>query len=178
MHGIVHRSLKQYVLEKAGERNWNTVRERAALEQKLYLPVTYYDDEFDAVVDTLASMSGHDRHAIERDVGYFLAEPLLQTFRGYIRNTWDFLTLLESLEAIAISLHAERPDTNPPTIRCEPLESGGGVRVGYRSSRSYCSVAWGVLEGVADAYDESVVVTEERCTRDGDEECVFHVAFE
>ena len=123
-------------------------------------------------------MSGHDRHAIERDVGHFLAEPLLQTFRGYVGAAWDLRTLLESLEELAIPLRAERPDTDPPTIRCEPLESDDCVRVGYHSSRSYCSMAWGVLEGVADAYDESVVVTEVGCTRDGDEECVFHVTFE
>ncbi|GAB3032464.1 heme NO-binding domain-containing protein [Natronobiforma cellulositropha] len=176
MHGLVHRTLKQYISEKAGERSWETVRERAGVDAKLYLPVTHYEDaEFDALVDALASMSGHGRDAIERDVGYFLAEPFVGTFRSYLRTEWEFEDLLESLAEVADALATERGETKPPTLACERLETDR-LQVSYRSDRSYPALAHGLLEGVAAAYDEPVTVT--RISETGDEDARFEVRLE
>ncbi|MCU4741184.1 heme NO-binding domain-containing protein [Halobacteria archaeon AArc-m2/3/4] len=198
MHGIVHQSLKRYVVEKTDERSWATVLERSGIEPKLYLPVTHYDDaEFDTVLETVATMSGHDRAAVERDVGRFLAEPLLRTFRGHIRPGWDLLTLLTSLGEIAEDLRSKRAETEPPTLSCERISDG--VRVGYASDRDYCALAHGVLEGIVTEYGESGTVEKVACVHEdrgksetgdgydsengngdgseerGEDQCVFHV---
>ncbi|WP_276254901.1 heme NO-binding domain-containing protein [Halomontanus rarus] len=201
MHGIVHQSLKRYVVEKTDERSWQAVLERSGIEPKLYLPVTHYDDaEFDTILETVATMSNHERAAVERDVGRFLAEPLLRTFRGHIRPRWDLLTLLDSLEEIAEDLRSKRAETEPPTLSCERIEGGGdgdgdgagadtGVRIGYTSERDYCALAHGILEGIVTEYDETGTVEKVACVHDErepttesvenvDGDCLFRVVIE
>lgn len=173
MHGLVHRSLKQYVLEKTDESAWSAVRERAGVEEKLYLPVTRYEDrEFDAILESLAALSGHDRAAVERDVGYYLAEPLLATYRTHVREDWDLEALLDSLEAVVAEINEEPGETDPPTLTCRRV--GGDVRVVYRSNRDYRSLAHGILEGVVDAYDPTATVRAVPAD-DSDEACAFVV---
>lgn len=199
MHGIVHQSLKRYVVEKTDERSWQTVLERSGIEPKLYLPVTHYDDaEFDTILETVATMSNHERAAVERDVGRFLAEPLLRTFRGHIRPRWDLLTLLDSLEEIAEDLRSKRAETEPPTLSCERIEggrdgdgtgTGTGVQIGYTSERDYCALAHGVLEGIVTEYDEIGTVEKVACVHEErdptaesvenvDGDCLFRVVIE
>lgn len=190
MHGIVHQSLKRYVVEKTDERSWQTVLERSGIESKLYLPVTHYDDaEFDTILETVATMSGHERAAVERDVGRFLAEPLLRTFRGHIRPGWELLTLLTALEEIAEDLRSKQAETEPPTFSCERVDGGDGVRIGYASDRDYCALAHGILEGIVTEYDETAAVEKVACVHDDGEPsiqrdgnvdggCVFHVVLE
>ncbi|MCW8173238.1 hypothetical protein D8S78_19885 [Natrialba swarupiae] len=76
MHGIVHKTLKEYVVERTDEASWNAIVERAGLEPSLYLPVSHYDDaEFEAILETLSAVAVQERAQIERSFGRMLAPP-------------------------------------------------------------------------------------------------------
>lgn len=180
MHGLFHRSLKRYVVEKTDDAGWETVRDRAGIEPALYLPISYYDDEvFDTILETLSAMTGHPREAIERDFGRMLAQPLLRTFRGYINGEWGLLEVLLSVEDITDELRQEDTETTPPHLTCTQTTGGSGetiVRTTYQSDRDYPALAHGVLEGIVDEYDESAMVRRLDATEKV--ESVFLVTFE
>ncbi|WP_436346379.1 heme NO-binding domain-containing protein [Natronorubrum sp. FCH18a] len=176
MHGIVHKTLKEYVVDRTDEDTWETILDRAGLEPALYLPVSTYDDhEIDAILSTLSSMATQSRRQIERDFGRTLAPELLSTFNAHVREE-DLFALLERLERVRDDVDAATDETSLPAVSGTG-ETDGGVRVTHRTHRkpAYCGLARGILEGIADEFDADATVTEQRCVDDGEEACVFLV---
>ncbi|SDL04327.1 heme NO-binding domain-containing protein [Natronorubrum texcoconense] len=176
MHGIVHKTLKEYVVDRTDEETWETILGRADLEPALYLPVSTYDDhEIDAILSTLASMATQNRRQIERDFGRTLAPELLSTFNAHVRED-DLFDLLERLETIVNDVDAATDDTALPSVS-GTRDGDGSVRVTYRTHRepTYCGLAHGILEGITRSFDADATVTEQRCVDDGEGACVFLV---
>jgi len=178
MHGIVHKTLKEYVVDQTDDDTWDTIVDRADLEPKLYLPVTRYDDaEIDAILEAVSEMATQDRRAIERDVGRQLAPELLSTFSAHVRRDWAVSEFLASLEPIYENVDAATDDASLPTLTSR-LESDHAV-VTYETHRDtrYCGMAHGILEGVVAAFDGDATVTETACIDDGSDACQFRVDF-
>ncbi|ELY54832.1 heme NO-binding domain-containing protein [Natronolimnohabitans innermongolicus] len=180
MHGIVHKTLKEYVVSRTDEDTWETVLERAGIEPRLYLPVTTYaDDEIDAILATLSSMATQNRAQIERDFGRTLAPELRTTFTAHIRDD-DCFAALENLAVIVESVDASSDETALPTVTGR-REGADRVRVTYRTHRepTYCGLARGLLEGFVATFDdagaEATTVTKVACVEDGGDACVFFV---
>jgi len=179
MHGIVHKTLKEYVVDRTDDDTWDTIVDRAGLEPTLYLPVSYYDDaEIDAVLETLSGMATQDRRAIERDVGRTLAPELLSTFSAHVSRTWEVSELLAELEGVYDDIGTATDDASLPALSCR-CESDHAV-VTYETHRdtAYCGMAHGILEGVVAAFDGTGTVTETTCIDDGADACQFRVDFE
>jgi predicted hydrocarbon binding protein len=179
MHGIVHKTLKEYVVARTDDDTWDTIVERSGLEPKLYLPVTHYEDgEIDAVLETLSTMATQDRRAIERDFGRTLAPELLSTFSAHLRRDWELPELLESLETVTDDVEAATEGTVLPALSCH-RESDAAV-VTYESGRDtrYCGLAHGILEGIVAAFDADATVAETACAGDGADACQFRVDLE
>jgi len=179
MHGIVHKTLKEYVVDQTDDDTWDTIVDRADLEPKLYLPVTRYDDaEIDAILETLSGMATQDRCAIERDVGRRLAPELLSTFSAHVRRDWELSELFAELETIYDDIEDATEEASLPALSSD-LESDHAV-VTYETHRDtrYCSMAHGILEGVVAAFDGNGTVTETSCVDDGADACQFRVDFE
>lgn len=177
MHGIVHKTLEEYVVDRTDEDTWETVLEQAAIEPTLYLAVSTYDDrEIDAILETLAAMATQDRREIERRFGRTLAPDLLSTFDAHVPSEWRLFDLLEGLEAIVADVDAAADDVALPTVETS-RESSEAVEVTYRTHRDhvYCGLAQGVLEGIVGAADANATVAERACSTDGDEACLFRV---
>lgn len=181
MHGIVHRTLKEFVIERAGEDAWETVADRAELEPTLYLPVSRYDDrEVDAVLETLSTLAGEDRRRIERGFGRALAPEFLSTFDAYLGNEWGLSELLTNLESLTDELAEGVDDVTIPDVAGQQTDETA-ITVTYRTPRDqrYCWVAYGVLEGLVDAFDADATVTKTDCGSDDDTEaCRFVVELE
>ncbi|MFA9416103.1 heme NO-binding domain-containing protein [Natrinema sp. HArc-T2] len=179
MHGIVHKTLKEYVVDRTDDETWDTIVDRAGLEPTLYLPVSYYDDaEIDAVLETLSGMATQDRHAIERGVGRTLAPELLSTFSAHVSHNWTVSDLLAELEGVYDDIETATDDASLPAISSR-LESDHGV-VTYETHRdtTYCGMAHGILDGIVAAFDGDATVTETACVHDGADACRFRVDFE
>ena len=179
MHGLVHKTLKEYVVDRTDDDTWDTIVDRADLEPTLYLPVSYYDDaEIDAILETLSGMATQDRRAIERDVGRTLAPDLLSTFSAHVSPDWEASDLLAELERVYDDVETATDDASLPAISSR-LESDHGV-VTYETHRdtTYCGMAHGVLEGVVAAFDGDATVTETACVDDEADKCRFRVDLE
>ena len=175
MHGVVHRELKEYVDERMDEGAWEHVREAAGIEPKLYLPVSHYpDEEFSALVDSIADLTGHDRATVLRNFGRFLAPALLSTFRSHIREGWGVLDLFEGLPEIYERIAAGDDEANLPRVSCDRIVSDT-VLFTYRSERELCHLGEGIVDGIADEYDTALSIEQDRCLLEGDDHCEFTI---
>ncbi len=174
MHGIVHKTLKEYISEITDPNTWTTIVDRANIEPKLYLPVSHYDDaEIDALLSVFAETRDQHRELIERDFGRRLAPALVSTFDAHLRDQWGLFELLENMEMVTKSVDETTTGTTVPEVTCERTDSGAIVT--YRSQRDYCELAYGILEGLGETYDTDVSVTKETCIHDGDDACTYSV---
>lgn len=179
MHGIVHKTLKDYVVDRTDDDTWETIVERSDLEPQLYLPVANYDDqEVDAVLETLSSMAVQDRRAIERDFGRALAPELLSTFSAHVGRDGSLTELLVSFDDVYDGIDAATAETALPDLSC--TYDGDDVVVTYDTHRprQYCGLAHGILDGLVAAFGADASVTETACVVDGADACRFRVALE
>lgn len=168
MHGIVFRSLKQFVTESHGNDAWTAVRADAGVGSKLYLPVTTYDDgELFELVESAAAVTHEPTDVLLEGLGVTIAEQLLDAYGNLVDGEWTALDLIEHTEEhIHTVLRTHNPELSPPELACRRLDEGR-VAVRYRSDRGLCAVAKGIARGVGDHYDEDVSVDEPQCMHDG-----------
>lgn len=177
MHGLVFKTLEEYVAARTDDRTWERVVDRAGLERTLYLPVSTYDDgEFEALLAALSSMAVQDRRTIERDLGRSLAPALLRTYAAHCRPEWDCFDFLERCGSIRDAVDAANDDVSLPDVTAR-RDGTGRVDVDYRTHRepTYCALAWGLLEGIAAEFETDATVTKRDCVRDGADSCTFRV---
>ena len=180
MHGIVHKHLETYVIERT-DAEWESILDRADVEPTLYLPVSTYDDrEVDAILGATASATDRERRAIEREFGRALAPELLSTFDAHLRADRDraLFDRVEDLESVLADVAASTHGTALPAVatRCDSTDR---IDVTYETQREtvYCGLALGLLEGLVDAADADATVTETACAlEDADtDSCSFRV---
>lgn len=176
MHGIVHKTLKEYVEEDVDAVDWDEIADRAGLEPKLYLPVSRYpDEEVAAVFDALAAATGASAAAVQRAFGRRLAPELLSTYKAHVRDDWATRELLLGLETVSERVAAQDEESTLPDIETDA--AGGDIVVTYASDRELCSLARGIVLGVADHYDDEVSISEPECALEGADRCTLRVAF-
>ncbi|APX97697.1 heme NO-binding domain-containing protein [Natronorubrum daqingense] len=176
MHGIVHKTLKEYAIDRTDEETWEEILERAGLEPTLYLPVSSYEDhEIQAILSAITSMASQDRRQIERDFGRALAPELLSTFSAHVR-TDDFIAFLTALESIRGDVDEATTDASLPSLTTT-RESTDDVHLAYRTHRepAYCGLARGMLEGLAEEFDAEVTVVKTACVHDDESACRYQL---
>ncbi|THE64605.1 hypothetical protein D8Y22_12315 [Salinadaptatus halalkaliphilus] len=177
MHGVVHKTLKEYVVDRSDEATWEAILERTDVEATLYLPVSTYDDrDIDVILETLSTMAVQNRRQIERGFGRRLAPELLSTFGAHVDTDWPLPTLLECLGTVIDNVDDATADTALPTITTR--RDGDDILVTYRSDRDYCGLAHGVLEGLVGEDETTTTVSKRDCVHDGAEVCSFRVTIE
>ncbi|PSQ19158.1 hypothetical protein BRD00_02620 [Halobacteriales archaeon QS_8_69_26] len=158
MHGIVHKALKEYVTDRTDDGGWETVRERAGVENRLYLPVSEYpDEEVTAVLETVADLTNHPEVAIRRDFGRYFAPSLLETFDAIVDDDWDALETVLGLEELYPRVVTKEGDPEETEISTQRPGSGGVV-VRYRSPRPFCPFLEGLVEGIGEEYGTALAV--------------------
>ncbi|WP_049928158.1 heme NO-binding domain-containing protein [Halopiger goleimassiliensis] len=175
MHGIVHKTLEEYVVDRSDEDTWEAILEQADVEATLYLPVSFYDDaELEAILASLSEMAVQDRRQIERGFGRRLAPELLSTFGAHVADDWTLLELLAEIDEVVADVDAATAETSLPAVSGH--RDGDEVVVTYRSERPYCAIAHGVLLGLTDAADATATVSKLECVDDGADACTFRVS--
>ena len=178
MHGILFKSLKDFVVERHDREAWDGALDSAGLTGKVYLPIDTYDDaELRRLVEAVSDRTGGPVGELQEAFGRYAGGRLLETYGNVASEEGGALELIANTETrIHSVLRARDPDIDPPNLTCR--RDGDAVRVEYRSERDLCSVAKGIARGVGDHYDEPVAVTESACMRDGDEHCELVVRTE
>ncbi|UPV99477.1 heme NO-binding domain-containing protein [Halorussus gelatinilyticus] len=191
MHGIIFKSLKDFVVRDHGHETWDAVRRAADLDGRVYLPIDTYDDgELIRLAEAVGDETGTPTPDLLEAFGRVAAGQLLDTYGNVVADDWTTLDVVANAEAgIHTVLRAHNPDLDPPELVCrreqgeeagtreegeaseEDEMSEGRVRVVYRSPRRLCFVAKGIVRGVADHYGEEVQVTEPTCMHEGADHC-------
>ncbi|PSQ11439.1 heme NO-binding protein [Halobacteriales archaeon QS_5_70_15] len=173
MHGIVLKGLKDFVVSEYDREAWGTIQRRAGIGEKVYVPLTEYDDaDVLALVEAASGATGADVPSLLDEFGRFLVPPLVETYGVHVDEDWTGLELLANVETyIHTALRAkELSSYTPPNLHAE-WDEDDRVRITYGSERELCALAKGLIRGVGDHYDEALSVREPACMLDGDERC-------
>jgi len=176
MHGAILAELHKYVDAKFGEATWTDLLQRAGRAGKEYDPLgDYPDEDATALVSTASAMTGAPVTKLLGDFGEFIAPELLKMFWGAIEPEWKTLdVLLHAEDTIHRIVRLNSPHARPPKLRCErPQEKV--VQIRYDSPRKMCSLATGLIRGIARHYGESVDVEEPACMHRGADACLIRV---
>ena len=176
MHGIIFSALKKYVRTRLGDEAWTNLKTAAGLADRVYLPVqTYPDEEIDALIQTVAMLSGITADQLLQDFGKSMIPEFLTVYRPLLHPEWRTLDLLEHIESkIHPAVRTNNPGARPPVLEIERMTTSQVV-IRYRSPRNWCALGKGLIQGVADHYGERVTIQETTCQRDRGEACEITV---
>lgn len=174
MHGIILKTLQDFVVDTYGEEAWFAVQEAADVEEKVYVPVTVYPDgDVYELVRTAGELTETNPRTILTEYGRWVVPPLLSTYDLHIDDDWTALELIANIQRFHTSLRTRDLSTfTTPRVKSEWLDRNR-VRITYDSDRKLCDVARGAIEGVADHYEADLQYTETSCMHEGDENCQF-----
>jgi predicted hydrocarbon binding protein len=177
MHGIVMKSMKDFVVDTYDAGTWRAIQDEAGVGGKLYVPVSEYEDaEALALVAAASELSGEDQGDILYEFGRYVVEPLVGTYGVHVEGEWTGLDLLANVETyIHEALRAKRlSEFTPPELRAKRVDADTAV-VRYGSDRQLCMLAEGIIDGVGEFYGEPYVIEHEHCQLEGDPHCDFVV---
>lgn len=176
MHGLVHAELRDFAVERLGRERWSrTLREHGVADRIYRFSDTYPDAELLACVALLAEALGADQQELLREFGKVLATGLIATYGPLVEPRWGAVDLFEHTErVIHRAVRLQDPDADPPRLRVTRTGESE-VRIVYDSPRRLCSLAKGLIDGIATSYGEDVVTTEDDCMLEGAPVCLMHV---
>ncbi|WP_121821785.1 heme NO-binding domain-containing protein [Halostella salina] len=177
MHGIILKTLKDYVVEQHDIETWETVQEEAGREGEMYVAVTTYDEEVTVdLLEATLDVTDTSMESFMYDWGVWIIEPIIDVYgSAYVEPDWDGLDLLSQIEAIHTQLRQRRMgEMTPPVLRIEEIDDET-LKIVYGSKRQWCQWIPGLITGVGDYYDEEYRYKEHTCMLEGDDRCTFSV---
>lgn len=172
MHGLLFKSMKDYVVENHGKEAWLEVCKAADIDKRIYLTIdTYPDEDLIRIFEAAADHVGSSVPKLLESYGRFTAGQLLDNHRNIVDDDWDALDVIAHADdGIHDVLRDRYPGVEPPELNCH-REDDTRVTVEYRSDRGLCFVAKGIIRGIARRYDDHLTVTETSCMHEGGECC-------
>lgn len=172
MNGIVFIEIGKFAQARLGAQVWGDALRAAGIQSRIYYRVADYpDEEALALLTVLSASLQEPMQAVLERLGEFIVPDLMRMSRYWIKPQWKTLDLIEHTEeTIHKTLRQEGSQTNPPRLRCRrsgPQE----VVVIYDSPRRMCSLAKGIIAGVAAHYGEAVTISEPTCMLKGAANC-------
>ncbi|APE45316.1 heme NO-binding protein [Sulfitobacter alexandrii] len=171
MHGLINRSIQNYICANFGAHGWREVVRHARLEFDNFEAMLIYEDRLThAVVDALILMARRSRDDLLEDFGTFLvADRSFEGVRRLLRfGGVTFEDFLHSLDDLPDRARLAVPDLHLPSIELR-AEMPGHYRLLCRSPLAgFAHVMVGVLRAMADDYGALALL--EPTGADGDAE--------
>lgn len=176
MHGIIFAELKKYIGEQLDGNAWDEILREVGIGVKHYLPIQEYPDgEMMKIVEAVSSWKSKDPSVLLEGFGEFIVPALLNMYKNLIRPEWKTLELIENTEeTIHKVVRLQNPGASPPALQCKRIAEDE-VEIFYNSERKICSVAKGIVKGIAKHFDEEVLLDEKGCMNSGDAVCSISV---
>jgi hypothetical protein len=174
MHGIIFAEFKKFVHARLGPGSWEQIRQRAGIARLSNLASEVYpDEELVALVSAAADLSGVPAPTLLEQFGEFIVPDLLKVYGGFVDRRWTALDLLANTElVIHRAVRLRNPRATPPELRVDRT-SPSEVIITYTSPRRLCSVAKGIMRGVARHYKENLAIVETTCMHAGAGACTL-----
>lgn len=181
MKGIVFNYLEDFVEKALGDFVWDEIIVELGLtdESKLFVsPEMYPDADLLNIVVKIC-----ERANLEADDGvHMFGEFLIQAFKKdyplffeQAETAKQFLKMVD--QVIHVEVKKIHYNATPPEFEYfgdEPFSLG----MIYHSDRGLCSLAKGMIKGLAKLYSEKIVLEETMCTKKGHKNCTFLMTFE
>lgn len=155
MHGLINRSIQNYMIDNHGVEAWNTVAARAELSPPEFEAMfTYPDAITEAVLDAMAAVLRRPRSDVMEDIGaYLVSHPKTEAVRRLLRfggvNFEDFLHSLDDLPDRARMAVAE---LSFPAIELHGHSEGRYSLICNSPLDGFGHLMMGVLRVMADDY--------------------------
>ena len=161
MHGLINRSIQNFVCDSYGPANWAEAARLAGLEFTEFESVLSYPDTITpAVLDAVCDVLDRPREEVMEDVGtYLVSHPTYEAVRRLLRfggvNFSDFLHSLDDLPARARLALA---DLELPGIELREHADGQFSLLCEAPVAGYGHLMMGVLRVMADDYGALVLL--------------------
>jgi hypothetical protein len=164
MHGVIFLELERYLTQQLGKQGWQEAKQEADVAGRIVVPVASYPDhEFTALLRAAAVRLGKPERLVLEEFGIFIAPQLLKTYRFLVKNEWTLLDVLANVEQVMhAAVRRRTPLSEPPRLAIE-RPSKSEVLIVYSSPRKLCEFARGLVEGLAQFFDETVHISELSC---------------
>jgi predicted hydrocarbon binding protein len=176
MHGIIFSEFKKFITTRFGENDWLRALKKSKLDRTFYMPFNeYLDKEIFALVSSIADITGRSINEILEDFGVFIVPDLLNIYKSLVKPEWKTIDFLMHTEKnIHSILRTKDKNAKPPAINCKILNPDEVV-ITYNSRRKMCSLAKGIIKGIARHYNERIFLNEEICMYRGYPSCIIKV---
>ena len=167
MNGIIFSEMKRYVEGTLGAESWKAlVKQNVA--QQTYAPFSDYpDQQFAAIVESVAARARTTKNAVVESFGEFIAPQLLGMIPSLLHPAWRTLEVIENTEStIHKVVRQQHADATPPYLRVHRT-AADEVTIFYDSPRKLCFLAKGIIRGLALHFGDTVSTTEARCMLNG-----------
>ncbi len=172
MHGLIFLQLQKFAQKNLEPGTWEKLLFEAGLAGKTFLPVKAYPDGHAvALVDAASRLLGQSRGEVLEAFGAFLAPELLKMHGRLLHPGWKTLDVLEHTEnLIHAAVRVGNPGAQPPVLEC--VRTGPDeVQLIYSSERQMCSLAKGIVRGLAGHFGEKIEISDQACMQRGDPYC-------
>ncbi|UWR23506.1 heme NO-binding domain-containing protein [Sulfitobacter sp. S190] len=173
MHGLINRSIQNYICDGYGADRWLAVARRVPLDPPVFEAMLWYEDALThAALDAAAEVLERDRSEVMEDIGsYLVSHPNAERVRRLLRfGGATFEDFLHSLDDLPDRARLAVPDLVLPGI--ELLTEGAGryvLRCGA-TFEGFGHFMMGLLRAMSDDYGTLALL--EHVTRAGGDEVV------
>ncbi len=175
MHGHFFVGFKNYIVKKHGINTWRSLLRASGIEKNTYQVFKEYPtEEWFTLVSTASTMTGEPINKILENVGELIAADLIKMYMVLFKTEWKTLDLIKHCDdMIHRILLIQNPGLNPPELKCSSARPDEVV-ITYSSSLM-CAFTKGLVQGIANYYNEQIVVTEKACMLKGSPKCILSV---
>jgi len=172
VNGVLYIEIAKFAHSRVGEQGWQRVIQQAGVPARRYYRVADYpDEEAFALLAALSLQLQQPVSGLLESLGEFVVPDLVKMARMWIAPEWKTLDLIANTEqTIHEMLRGEGSSIDPPRLRCRRT-GPDEVVVTYDSTRRMCSLAKGIVRGLAHHYGEQITVSEPACMLKGAPAC-------
>jgi len=173
MHGLINRTIENYLCDTYGRKFWCDVAGRLDAGFIDFEPMFQYDDALTpAVIDLAVQASQKPREALLEDLGtYLVTDPRAERVRRLLRfGGVDYVDFLHSLDDLHGRARLAVPDLNLPELEMTGLGDGSYSVACTSDLDGFGHVLVGLLRALADDYGALAVLDHQG--RDGGREMI------
>ncbi|MEP2920017.1 heme NO-binding domain-containing protein [Sulfitobacter sp.] len=166
MHGLINRSIQNYMTDSYGLGAWHAVAARVGLSPPEFeAMLTYPDEVTPAVLDACAAVLRRARADVMEDIGAFLvSHPNTEAVRRLLRfGGMNFEDFLHSLDDLPDRARMAVSDLHLPAIELHEHAAGCFSLICVSGLAGFGNLMMGVLRVMADDYGALALLDLEDC---------------
>jgi hypothetical protein len=175
MKGIIFNLLEDVVSDAHGPATWDLLLRESGASGVYSSLGSYPDEELGSLVQAAAAKLGLPEADVLRWFGRHAMPRLAQSYPDFFNGMPNFRAFMLSLNQV---IHAEVRKLYPGAV-CPHFDFGArdsaALEMTYRSPRRLCALIEGFVQGAAEQFAETAVLTHEACMHHGAPACVFRL---